>query len=135
MNQNTRKKNGFTMIELIAVIVILGILAAAAVPRFLDARKKAEEAVAKGIVSAWQSTCAMDYAKSVLDGTTFACPTGTIDNSGGSATGKEITGLVVDLGDNEFTIEATGKSGECSVKVTGGKLDSTGITGKYSVPQ
>lgn len=135
MNQNTRKKNGFTMIELIAVIVILGILAAAAVPKFLDARKEAEEAVANGIVSAWQSACSMNVAQSILDGEAFKCPDGTLDNSAGAAKGDEIKGLTVDLGDNKFKIVAT-KSGKdkCMLMITGSRLDEAGVNGSFTIP-
>ncbi|TAN60387.1 type II secretion system protein, partial [bacterium] len=45
-------KKGFTMIELVMVIVILGILAAIAVPRFIDLRSDAEKATAKGVAGA-----------------------------------------------------------------------------------
>lgn len=74
MNLNTRKKNGFTMIELIAVIVILGILAAAAVPRFMDARDEARTAAAQGIAAAWLSQCSAAAATAMLEDGTMACP-------------------------------------------------------------
>lgn len=49
------KKNGFTLIELVVVIVILGILAATAAPKFIDLTDDAEEAVFTGIASAFKS--------------------------------------------------------------------------------
>ena len=43
--KKTTSRNGFTLIELIIVMVILGIMAAVAVPRYLDSIANAEESV------------------------------------------------------------------------------------------
>ena len=52
---NTNKKNGFTLIELIIVMVILGIMAAVAVPRYLDSISNAEESAEDAVISAIRS--------------------------------------------------------------------------------
>ena len=62
------KKNGFTLMELIIVIVILGVLAVTAAPRFLGIQESAREAVLEGVAGAMEGVITQVTSKAIIAG-------------------------------------------------------------------
>jgi MSHA pilin protein MshA len=60
-------KKGFTLIELVMVIVIIAILAAIAIPKFIDLRNNANQAACDGNVATIRSALAAYYAKMAVE--------------------------------------------------------------------
>lgn len=96
-----RKQAGFTIIELVVVIILLGILAATALPRFIDVTDDAHTAAFEGVHGGFQTGVSMYHAQWVADGQPLkdtqisefgnlrtndvGYPYGTADNSAGTS--------------------------------------------------
>ena len=107
---NTQK--GFTLIELVMVIVILGILAATALPKFVDMGGEARVAVMKGVEGAMRGANVGIYAKAAANNQLAA--TGSVTIAGalvttafGYATNATQLQLAMDLSPgSDFTVIA-----------------------------
>jgi MSHA pilin protein MshA len=67
--QSNRNQQGFTLIELVVVIVILGILAVTAAPKFIDISNDARAAAVESLGGALRGARDLNYAKSLVSGT------------------------------------------------------------------
>ena len=63
-----KRNAGFTLIELIIVIVILGILAVTAAPKFINLQNDARKSTVTAMAGSVKSAAAMTYSKAVLAG-------------------------------------------------------------------
>lgn len=75
------KQKGFTLIELIIVIVLLGILAAFALPRFANLTTASNEAALDGLEGALRSASSIVYSQAVIQGVQ-QLPTSSVDLNG-----------------------------------------------------
>lgn len=107
-------KKGFTLIELVIVIVILGILAAALVPTYVDLSTSAKQAAIDASLASLQSAIAIKIG----DTKTLPSTSDLTDVAGGTASGNTITTTI----DGDTVTFTTYSDASCSTAASTGIL-------------
>jgi prepilin-type N-terminal cleavage/methylation domain-containing protein len=120
-------QRGFTLIELVMVIVILGVLAAVAIPKFVDLKGDAEAAALQGVAGGLASASAVNYAARSVNSSKGAATQGVTCQAAATAimqsgvpsgyTLDNATNLVA--GNNNCVITQTASSGTATAVVIG----------------
>ncbi len=91
--QAKKKERGFTLIEVVIVMVILGILAVVAIPKFVDLTTNAKISATQGTLGTIRSVLAVEYAQAAANGSAaFPAALGAASFANGTEPKNSLTG-------------------------------------------
>ncbi len=126
--KKTTSRNGFTLIELIIVMVILGIMAAVAVPRYLDSIANAEESAEDAVISAIRNGLKQHANNSLIDNGRASWPTDPFSALSEKPAGHTNDGDLADT-DGEWTFI---DNGDGTGQITHQRADNSRYTWDYN---
>lgn len=114
----SKKESGFTLIEIVMVLVLLGILMAVAAPKYFDLQKEARQQATYAIVAEVQSRLNAEFATQLLAGKDCSDARDIASQSvGGTGTATDVTDNKVTSPGSEWTV-AIAASGTDALAVT-----------------